>query len=131
MKTLRCLTLLSLLLVALTGCIPLWGNSVPTPWPTGYLPTALALTMAAILGFEMFLVLKLVQSAFSGCCLQNNITAFASISTVRASARHKFFSPETYTTPAAVPGLESNNSFINEFHRAYILTFLRQRPILS
>ena len=48
MKTLRCLTLLSLLLVALTGCIPLWGNSVPTPWPTGYLPTALALTMAAI-----------------------------------------------------------------------------------
>ena len=48
MKTLRCLTLMSLLLVMLTGCAPLWGNSLLTPWPTGYLPTAVALTMAAI-----------------------------------------------------------------------------------
>jgi len=48
MKTLRCLTLMSLLLVVLTGCVPLWGNSLLTPWPTGYLPTAVALTMAAI-----------------------------------------------------------------------------------
>ena len=48
MKTLRCLTLMSLLLVVLTGCAPLWGNSLPTPWPTSYLPTAVALTMAAI-----------------------------------------------------------------------------------
>ena len=48
MKITHRLTLINLLLVILTGCVPLWGNSLPTPWPTGYLPTAVALTMAAI-----------------------------------------------------------------------------------
>ncbi|MBA4380523.1 MAG: hypothetical protein C0393_07615, partial [Anaerolinea sp.] len=48
MKIARRLTPVYLVLVILTGCSPLWGNSLPTPWPTGYLPTAVALTMAAL-----------------------------------------------------------------------------------
>ncbi|MDO9349294.1 MAG: hypothetical protein Q7T47_08405, partial [Anaerolineales bacterium] len=48
MKIARRLTPVYLVLVLLTGCSPLWGNSLPTPWPTGYLPTAVALTMAAL-----------------------------------------------------------------------------------
>ncbi|MDI6769893.1 MAG: hypothetical protein QMD04_09470 [Anaerolineales bacterium] len=48
MKIARPLTPVYLLFVFLTACSPLWGNSLPTPWPTGYLPTAVALTMAAL-----------------------------------------------------------------------------------
>lgn len=48
MKIARRLTPVYLVLMILTGCSPLWGNSLPTPWPTGYLPTAVALTMAAL-----------------------------------------------------------------------------------
>ncbi len=44
----RFLTLIGLSLIILASCNPLWGNSLPTPWPAGYLPTAVALTMAAL-----------------------------------------------------------------------------------
>jgi hypothetical protein len=48
MSRLKPIRFSSLLILLLTGCAPLWGNSLPTPWPTGYLPTAVALTMAVL-----------------------------------------------------------------------------------
>jgi hypothetical protein len=54
-------------------------------------------------------------------CAKDNITAFAAIAPVRAAAWHKFFSPETHTTAASMPGFDINFCLINKFHVKFFL----------
>jgi hypothetical protein len=52
------------------------------------------------------------------CALQNDISAFAPIATVRTTVGNEFFAPKAYTSATAVSGLNGNEHFINKFHAA-------------
>jgi hypothetical protein len=75
-----------------------------------------ALAIAAVGGLELSLKLKLPEGAFAMGRHQDDIAAFAPVTTIRTSARDELFAPEAYAPPAAVPGLNGNGGFINEFH---------------
>jgi hypothetical protein len=75
-----------------------------------------ALPMAAVCGFKLAFVLKLLKGALAMRCHEDDVTAFAPVTTVRSAAGDKFFASEAYASTAPVPGLDGNSCFINKFH---------------
>jgi hypothetical protein len=83
--------------------------------PTGFL---LSPAMGAVLSPELPLEPKWIQRPPTRSALQDDISALAAVAAIRASPGYVLLAPKTYAAFAAVPGLNGNKNFINEFHSA-------------
>jgi len=72
--------------------------------------------VAAVGGLELAFELKLLQGAFAVGCHKDDIAALAAVTTIRSAPGYEFFTAEAQTSASAVPGLNGNGCFINEFH---------------
>jgi hypothetical protein len=70
----------------------------------------------AVIGANDIDVIKVVESAESGICDENDVTAAPAVPSRRAAKGHEFFSTKGNTAIAAVTGYDLDFTFVHETH---------------
>jgi hypothetical protein len=83
---------------------------------TAFASLLFAATVGSTGRLEVTLEVEIKEGLFSTCGLEHHITAFATISTIRATARHVFFTSKTNAPLAAVTGPNVDLDLINKTH---------------
>ena len=78
--------------------------------------TMRTLAVSCVSSLKASVILEISERNYSADCLENDISALASVSSVGAAFRDELFAPEAQCTVASPPGLNVNFCYVYKFH---------------